>query len=152
MILKVHSHYLMLTNKFFLARKICTIEGKFLFLYKKLSTLLFQLYKTLPLEVRNQKHPAPFFYGTLYCWFLKTNNMQKLYKTKCMIRKYQPIMNMKEIKSLTKNLELQINQWNKHVQNRVIMTQSFKVIAQRLLLRKLKIIMTEIKNTMVTHK
>ena len=104
LILKVHSHYLMLTHNLFLERKIYTIEGKFLILYKKLSILLFQLYKTLPLEVRNQKHPAPFFYGTLYCWFLKTNNQQKLYKTKCMIRKFQPIMNMQEIKSLTKNL------------------------------------------------
>ncbi|XP_050291044.1 uncharacterized protein LOC126731911 [Quercus robur] len=42
-------------------RKIYTIKGKFFFLYKKLSTLLFQLYKTLPLEVGNQKHPVPFF-------------------------------------------------------------------------------------------
>ena len=33
---------------------------RFLFLYKKLSTLLFQLYKPLTLEVGNQKHPAPF--------------------------------------------------------------------------------------------
>ena len=53
-------------------------------------------------------------------------------------------MNMKEIKSLTKNLELHIHQRNKHVQNRVIMTQSFKIIAQRLLLRKFKIIMLAI--------
>ena len=30
-------------------------------LYKKLSTLLFQLYKTLTLEVGKQKHPVPFF-------------------------------------------------------------------------------------------
>ena len=131
MILKVHSHYLMLTHNFFLARRICTIEGNFLFLYKKFSTLLFQLYKTLHLEVGNQKHLVPFYYGTLYCWFLKTNNMQKLYRIKCKIRKFQPIMNMKEIKSLTKNLELHIHQGNKHVQNRVIMIQSFKIKAQR---------------------
>ena len=72
-------------------------------------TLLFQLYKTLPLEVGSLKHPVPFFfYGTLYCCLLKTNT-QILYKTKCMIRKFQPIMNMKEIKSLTKNLELHIH-------------------------------------------
>ena len=35
---------------------------RFLFLYKKLSTLLFQLYKTLPLEVGSLKHPVPFFF------------------------------------------------------------------------------------------
>ena len=38
---------------------------KFLFLYKKLSTLLFQLYKTLTLEAGNRKIQSPFFYGTL---------------------------------------------------------------------------------------
>ena len=48
-----------------------------------------------------------------------------------MIRKFQPIMNMKEIKSLKKNLELHIHQGNKHVQNKVIMIQSFKIKAQR---------------------
>ena len=47
-----------------------------------LSKLLFQLYKTQPLEVGNQKHPVPLFYETLYYWFLKTNNMQKLYDQK----------------------------------------------------------------------
>ena len=35
---------------------------KFFSLYKKLSTLLFQLYKTLTLEVGKQKHPVPFFF------------------------------------------------------------------------------------------
>ena len=84
-----------------------------------------------------------FFYGTLYCCCLKTNSTQKLYKTKCMIRNFKPIMNTKEIISLTKNLELHIHQWNKHVRNRVIMTQSFKITAQRLQLRKLKIIMRD---------
>ena len=67
---------------------------------------------------------------------LPSTNTQKLYKTKCTIRKFQPIINMKEIKSLTKNLELHIHQWNKHVQNRAIMIHSFKIKAQRFLLRK----------------
>ena len=31
-----------------------------------------------------------------------------------LFRKFHPIMNMKEIKSLTKNLEHHIHQWNKH--------------------------------------
>ena len=83
---------------------------KFLFLYKKLSTVLFQLYKTLTLDAGNRKIQSPFFYGTLYCCCLKTNKMQKLYKTKCLMRKIKPIMTMKEIKSLAKNLELHIHQ------------------------------------------
>ena len=37
-----------------------------------------------------------------------------------------------------------IHQWNKHMQNRVIMILSFKIKAQRVLLRKLKIIMLAI--------
>ena len=55
-----------------------------------------------------------------------------------MIRKIQPIMNMKENNSVAKNLELHILQWNKHKQKRVIVNQSFKIKAERLLLRKLK--------------
>ena len=56
------------------AKKIYTIEGKFLFLYKKLSTLLFQLYKTLPVEVGNQKHPVPFFLWDIALWFTKNEH------------------------------------------------------------------------------
>ena len=55
-----------------------------------------------------------------------------------MIRKIQPIMKMKENNSVAKNLELHILQWNKHMQKRVIVNQSFKIKAERLLLRKLK--------------
>ena len=57
-----------------------------------------------------------------------------------MIRKIQPIMNMKENKSLAKNLELHSLQWNKHLQKRVIIIQSFKIKAERWLLWKLKTI------------
>ena len=61
-----------------------------------------------------------------------------------MIRKIQPIMNMKENKSVAKNLELHILQWNKHMQKRVIVIQSFKIKAETLLLRKFKTIMLAI--------
>ena len=94
-----------------MARKIYTIIEKNLLLYKKLSKLLFQLYKTQPLEVGNQKHPLPFsFMRHCTVGARKLTTRKNYIKTKCMIRKFQPIMNMKEIKSLTKNLELQINQ------------------------------------------
>ena len=58
-------------------------------------------------------------------------------------------MNMKEIKSLTKNLGTPYPPMKQASSNglqfdRVIMIQSFKIEAQRLLLRKLKIIMLAI--------
>ena len=81
------------------------------YLFTKSCQHFFSNYTKLQLlkwETKNiQSH---FFYGTLYCCCLKTNTTQKLYKTKCMIRKFKPIMNTKEIKSLTKNLELHIHQ------------------------------------------
>ena len=68
----------------------------------------FSNYTKLSLFNWETKNIRPlFFYGSLYCCLLKTNK-QKLYKTKCMTRKFKPKMNMKEIKSLTKNLELHI--------------------------------------------
>ena len=45
-----------------------------------------------------------------------------------------------EVMLMSKDLDLHIHQRNKHVQSRVIMIQSFKIKAQRVLLRKLKII------------
>ena len=66
-----------------------------------------------------------------------------------LFRKFHPIMNMKEIKSLTKNLGTPYPPMKQASSNglqfdRVIMIQSFKIEAQRLLLRKLKIIMLAI--------
>ena len=53
----------------------------------------------------NQKHPVPFFLWDTVMLLPENNNAQKLYKTKCMIKKFKPIMNTKETKSLPKNLE-----------------------------------------------
>ena len=83
-----------------------------IYFFTKSCQHFFSNYTKLSLFNWETKNIRPlFFYGSSYCCLLKTNK-QKLYKTKRMTRKFKPKMNMKEIKSLTKNLELHIQRWH----------------------------------------